>query len=141
MVDKIEIDTSVFISALIGPTGPSRELIRQCLQGKYQPLMGNTLFCEYEAASTRQRILERCVLSASEIETLLGAVMSISQWTFIYYTWRPNLKDKADNHLIELAIAGNASIIATNNLKDFNNTELLFPQLTIIKPEELLRRT
>ena len=130
MVDKIVIDTSVFISALIGPTGPSRELIRQCLQGKYQPLMGNTLICEYEAASPRHRILERC-----------GAVMSISQRTFIYYTWRPNLKDKADNHLIELAIAGNASIIATNNLKDFNNTELLFPQLTIIKPEELLRRT
>nr|WP_228025325.1 PIN domain-containing protein [cf. Phormidesmis sp. LEGE 11477] len=45
--------------------------------------------------------------------------MSISHWTFIYYTWRPNLKDEADNHLIELAIAGSASLIATNNLKDF----------------------
>ncbi|MEO1389954.1 MAG: putative toxin-antitoxin system toxin component, PIN family [Cyanobacteria bacterium J06634_6] len=141
MSDKIVIDTSVFISALIGPSGPSRELIRQCLKGRYQPLMGNALFCEYEAVSSRPHILKQCPLNKVEINELLQAFMSISQWTFIYYTWRPNLKDEADNHLIELAIAGNASTIATNNLKDFNNTDLLFPQLTILRPEDLLKST
>lgn len=140
MSNKIVIDTSVFISALIGPTGPSRALIRHCLRGNYQPLMGNALFCEYEAVSKRQRIIDQCPLTKLEIETLLQAFMSISKWTFIYYTWRPNLKDEADNHLIELAVAGNASIIATNNIKDFRNAELLFPALTIEKPEEILRK-
>jgi predicted nucleic acid-binding protein len=57
----------------------------------------------------------------------------------IYYLWRPNLKDEADNHLIELAVAGNAQIIATHNLKDFQNSELLFPNLSILKPEEIIR--
>ncbi|MFN9650806.1 MAG: PIN domain-containing protein, partial [Pseudanabaena sp.] len=41
MKSRIVIDTSVLISALIGSTGASRELIRLCLQGEYQPLMGN----------------------------------------------------------------------------------------------------
>ena len=89
---------------------------------------------------TRDSILVKCSLSQAEIATLLQALMSVSKWISIYYTWRPNLKDEADNHLIELAVAGNAKIIATNNVKDFQNSELLFPDLMILKPEEILRR-
>ena len=140
MPTKLVVDTSVFISALIGPTGPSRELIRQCLMGTYQPLMGNALFCEYESVVARDSILAKCPLSQTEIVTLLQAFMSISKWISIYYTWRPNLKDEADNHLIELAVAGNSKLIATNNVKDFQNPELLFPNLMILKPEQILRR-
>nr|WP_228025326.1 PIN domain-containing protein [cf. Phormidesmis sp. LEGE 11477] len=58
MIDKVVVDTSIFISALIGPSGPSRELIRQCLLGNYQPLMGNALFCEYESVFSRPHILK-----------------------------------------------------------------------------------
>jgi putative PIN family toxin of toxin-antitoxin system len=140
MSTRIVIDTSVFISALIGPTGPSRELIRRCLMGDYPPLIGNVLFCEYESVITRDNILAQCPLTQSELLTLFQAFMSVSKWIFIYYTWRPNLKDEADNHLIELAIAGNAEIIAANNINDFRNSELLFPDLMILKPEDVLRR-
>jgi predicted nucleic acid-binding protein len=65
--------------------------------------------------------------------------MSVSEWVSIYYSWRPNLKDEADNHLIELAVAGNAHFIATNNIRDFQNSELLFPNLSILKPDDILR--
>ncbi|NEO98738.1 MAG: putative toxin-antitoxin system toxin component, PIN family [Symploca sp. SIO2E9] len=140
MSTRIVIDTSVFISALIGPTGPSRELIRHCLIGTYQPLMGNALFCEYESVIARDNVLAQCPLTQPEILTLLQSLMSVSKWISIYYTWRPNLKDEADNHLIELAVAGNAEMIATNNVKDLKNSELLFPDLMILKPEEVLRR-
>jgi putative PIN family toxin of toxin-antitoxin system len=136
---KIVVDTSVFISALIGSTGSSRELIRRCLRGEYQPLMGNALFAEYESVIEREEILAKCPLTKEEISVTLSSFMSVSQWIFIYYLWRPNLKDEADNHLIELAVAGNAQLIATNNVKDFKNSELLFPNLSILKPEEILR--
>ena len=139
MGTKVVIDTSVFISALIGSKGPSRELIRLCLQGKYQPLMGNALFIEYESVIWRDEIIKKCPLVMEEILALLAAFISVSQWIDIYYLWRPNLKDEADNHLIELAIAGNAQIIATNNVKDFQNAELLFPNLAILKPEQIVR--
>jgi len=139
MAEKIVVDTSVFVSALIGTTGPSRELIRQCLLEKYQPLMGNALFCEYESLITREEILDLASLAKDEIWTLLSAFMSVSTWVNIYYLWRPNLRDEADNHLIELAVAGNAGIIATNNIKDFKSAQLLFPNLLILKPEEIIR--
>jgi hypothetical protein len=41
--------------------------------------------------------------------------------------------------LIELAIAGNSRFLVTNNLKDFQNTQLLFPNLLAISPQDLLR--
>ena len=140
MAIKIVIDTSVFISALIGQAGPSRELIRRCLQGEYIPLMGTALFCEYESVMNRANIINRCPLTEAEIISLLSALMSVSEWVTIYYLWRPNLEDEGDNHLIELAVAGNATIIATNNIKDFKNTNLLFPNLSILKPEEIIKR-
>ncbi|BAY21510.1 hypothetical protein NIES2100_12640 [Calothrix sp. NIES-2100] len=139
MAIKIVVDTSVFISALISSKGSSRELIRRCLQREYQPLMGNALFSEYESVIQRSEIIAKCPLTSEEISTLLASFMSVSQWVYIYYLWRPNLKDEADNHLIELAVAGNAQIIATHNVKDFQNAELLFPNLLILKPEEIIR--
>jgi putative PIN family toxin of toxin-antitoxin system len=133
------VDTSVFISALIISKGSSRELIRRCLKGEYQPLMGNALFSEYESVIGREEIIAKCPLTSVEISALLASFMSVSQWIYIYYLWRPNLKDEGDNHLIELAVAGNAQIIATHNIKDFRNPELLFPNLSILKPEEIIR--
>ena len=140
MKSRIVIDTSVLISTLIGSTGASRELIRLCLQGEYQPLMGNNLFLEYESVILREEIITQCTLTKQEILILLDAFMSVCQWIDIYYLWRPNLRDEADNHLIELAIAGNAQIIATKNIKDFLNSDLIFPNLSILKPEQIVRR-
>ena len=134
------IDTNIFVGALISPSSFSREVIRRSLTTEYQPLMGNTLFTEYESVLSRQEVLLKCPLSFKDIETLLAALMSVSEWISIYYLWRPNLKDEGDNHLIELAIAGNAEAIVTNNVKDFQNANLLFPELSIVKPEELLQR-
>jgi predicted nucleic acid-binding protein len=87
----------------------------------------------------RAEILDRCPLDASEIEELLAALVSVTEWVPIYYSWRPNLKDEGDNHVIELAIAGNAQVVVTNNIRDFQGAELLFPKLSILKPEQMIR--
>ena len=135
----IVIDTSVFISSIIGPQGPSRAILRQCFEGKYHTLMGNALFFEYEEVLKRDDILSKSPLIVEDIETLLSSFMSICRWIPVYYLWRPNLRDEADNHLIELAVAGNATVIATNNIKDLKRGELHFPDLDILTPEQILR--
>lgn len=135
---KIVIDTSVIVSALIGEKGPSREVLRRSLHGQYQPLISNSLFLEYEDVIRRSRIQQLCPLNFTEIEDLLHALYRVSDWIQIYYLWRPNLRDESDNFLIELAIAGNAELIVSNNIKDFANTELLFDGLRVCKPEKLL---
>lgn len=139
MNNTIVVDTSVLVSALIGPSGPNREVIKGCLKGNYNPLISNALFQEYEDVSNRGRIKELCPLTPDELRELLNALYSVCQWVPIYYLWRPNLPDESDNFLIELAVAGNATCIVTNNVKDIKNSELSFPELHVLTPEELLR--
>src|SRR3954468_7907287 len=103
MSNRIVVDTSVFISALIGKQGPSRAVLRNCLTGSYHPLISNALFLEYEAVSSREIIRERSPLTPAEIRELLNAFYHVCQWVSIYYLWRPNLRDEDDNFLIELA--------------------------------------
>lgn len=139
MNNAVVVDTSVLVSALIGPKGPNREVVRACLNGAYSPLISNALFHEYEDVTTRENILALRPLSLEEIRELLNAFYSVSQWVSIYYLWRPNLPDEGDNFLIELAVAGNAACIVTNNVKHIKASELLFPDIHVLTPEELLR--
>ena len=139
MASKIVVDTNIFVNVLIGKhESASRELFRQCLLQKYQPLMSNALFNEYNDVLNRERILSLCPLNYEERTNLLKAFMSVCQWIRIYYLWRPNLLDEADNHLIELAVAGNAEMIVTNNIKDFKQSQLHFPQFQILTPKQVL---
>jgi len=139
MVKTIVIDTSVIISALIGKRGPGREVLRKCLHGEYKPLISNALFLEYEDVSKRKQIIDVCPLTDKEIAELLSALYSLCNWVPIYYLWRPNIADEGDNFLIELALAGNATHIVTNNISDLRNAELTFPDLKIVTPARLLR--
>ena len=139
MSEKVVIDTSVMISALIGRRGASREVIRRCLTGKYLPLISNPLFQEFEDVSSRKRVMEMCPLGGREIRDLLNAFYGVCSWVPIYYLWRPNLKDEDDNFLIELALAGNSRSIVTNNIKDLEAAELKFDDLRILTPQQILR--
>lgn len=138
MSEKVVIDTSVMVSALIGKRGASREVIRRFLTGKYLPLISNSLFQEFEDVSSRRVIREACPLRTGEIRDLLNAFYSVCSWVPIYYLWRPNLKDEDDNFLIELALAGNSRTIVTNNIKDLRAAELKFDDLRILKPQQFL---
>ena len=139
MKEKIVIDTNILVNVFIGDkNSSSRMLFRKCFQQEYQPLMSNALFNEYCDVLNRKRIIELCPLDNEEKTKLLNAFMSICQWVKVYYLWRPNLFDEGDNHLIELAIAGNASKIITRNLKDFRQSQLQFPQLEFKTPEQIL---
>ena len=139
MSQRVVVDTSVVVSALIGKRGASRQVLRQCLQGDFQPLISNTLFQEYEDVCFRGKIKSATPLIDHEIRDLLNAFYSRCHWTPIYYLWRPNLRDENDNFLIELAVAGNSNIIVTNNVKDLSGSELIFDDIKILKPEQLLR--
>ena len=139
MSKTIVVDTSIVTSALIGKRGPSREVLRKCLVEEYKPLISNALFQEIEDVISRERIIKACPLPKKDIRNLANAFYATFRWVSVYFLWRPNLSDEGDNFLVELAIAGNAEAIVTNNTKDLEGSELLFEGLKILKPEQLLR--
>ena len=101
--------------------------------------MGQALLSEYEDLLGRTELFRNSLLSARERERLFEAFLSVCEWVRIYYGWRPNLRDEADNHLLELAIAGGASSIVTHNVVDFRRAELQFPQIRILSPREFIK--
>ena len=131
------IDTNILVSALL-TAGANRQVIRTCLMGQMRPLIGSTLFLEYEDLLARQDLYRQSLLNADERRELFAAFLSVCEWVQVYYLWRPNLRDEGDNHLMELAVAGGASFLATNNLRDLKSGELRFPSIRIVSPKELL---
>jgi putative PIN family toxin of toxin-antitoxin system len=136
---RIVVDTSVFIAAILSPAGENRDVLRACLRGKAQPLMGAALFHEYEDLLGRTELMAKSPLTATERQSPFDAFLSVAEWIKVYFLWRPNLPDEADNHLIELALAGSAQTIVTNNLKDLQHGELRFPGLKIQHPRQFLQ--
>jgi len=57
----------------------------------------------------------------------------------VYFGWRPNIPDEGDNHLIELAVAGGAGFIVTNNVADLTGGELRFPEIRVVRPLEFMQ--
>lgn len=135
---KVVVDTNIFISALKSDGGASRQIIRMCLNGLVRPLMGNALFSEFEDVCSRSELFADGPLSRQERESLLDAFFASCTWTPIYFLWRPNLRDEADNHVVELAIAGNAGAIITANKRDFIGSDLNFPEIEICNASEFL---
>ena len=136
---RVVVDTNVFAAALASGTGSSRSVLRRCLEGAVVPLMGAALFHEYESILERPSVTSRCPLTRAERNELLDAFVGCCQWVRIYFLWRPNLRDEADNHLLELAVAGGAACVITNNTRDLRSGELLFPGLSIVTPSAFLK--
>ena len=136
---NVVIDTNIWISALISKKGQSRDIIRLAFKKKIVPQLSNTLFLEYEAVMKRNKIQNLCSLNTAEQQELFQAFLSTCKWNEIFYLWRPNLNDKNDDFLIELAIASNSQVIITDNKKDIKSGELKFG-FDILTPIEFLER-
>jgi predicted nucleic acid-binding protein len=138
-VPRIVLDTDVLVAAMLG-VGAANRLVGAVLEGGFEPVMGPALYAEHEAVMGRAALFSRCRLSAAERGELLDIYLARCRWTRIYFLWRPNLGDEADNHLVELAVAGSAQAIVTRNRRDFRGAELKFQNLAVLTPAECLRR-
>ena len=101
-------------------------------------MVGNALFAEYEDVLAREAIFVRAAIGVEDRAALLDAFLAVCEWISIAYLWRPNLRDEADNHLVELAVAGNADWIVSGNRADLLGGELRFDRIRIGTPQELL---
>ena len=119
-----------------GGAGASRLVLESCLRRTHQPLMGQTLWLEYRDVLSRADLWKECALSARERAELLDDFAAVCLWVQIWFLWRPNLPDEGDNHVAELAIAGNAAALVTFNLKDFEPAQLAATGMKVLTPAQ-----
>ena len=132
------LDSNVLVAALLRDGGRARAVLRACLNDLYQPVLGPALLAEYEDVLGRAELFSGSVLSGAERTELFDGFLSCCRWVEVFYAWRPNLPDEADNHLIELGVAARADAIVTRKLRDLSRGELKFPSLRVVTPEQCL---
>jgi len=131
-------DCNVLVAALLRDGGSARDVLRACLNEQYQPVLGPALLAEYEDDLGRAALFAGSVLSAKQRNEVLDGFLRCCRWVEVFYAWRPNLPDEADNHLIELGVAAQADAIVTRNLRDLSRGELKFPSLSVVTPVQCL---
>jgi putative PIN family toxin of toxin-antitoxin system len=137
MAMSVVLDSNILVSAMMG-TGPAYRALAACLRGEATPLVGAALLAEYEDVLHSPELEARYLVASAEREALLDDFLAVCRWQAVYFTWRPNLPDEADNHVLELALAGNADVIVTHNLGDFQRGELRFAYPRILLPHAWL---
>jgi len=133
---SVVIDTNVFVTALRSGGGASRAVLRLALEGKILPVFGNALWLEY--LDLMGHPVWGMETTDEERHQVLAALAKAGRWVNIYYGWRPNLPDEADNHLVELALAAGASAIITHNLRDIARGELRLDTVRVMSPARWL---
>lgn len=133
------LDTDVMVAALRSPRGASAEILRRVHAGQLSMLVSVPLFTEYEAVLTRPDHLRATHLSAAGMRRLLDElaerVVRVQGW----YLWRPQLRDPADEMVLEAAVNGGAEALISFNRRDFGDAPARFGVL-LITPGQFLRR-
>jgi predicted nucleic acid-binding protein len=83
----------------------------------FEVLASVPLVIEYEAVLTRQEHLDASGLTAPQMNEVLDALVKVSIPATLRFMWRPQLKDPADEMVLETAVNGGADWLVTFNLR------------------------
>lgn len=141
-MNKIVIDTNVFLSALFSNSGSSYKLIALLLK---EAKKGNKWNCvtvgsilEFQEVIFRKKNRKMYeYFTDKELHTLIDSFILISNKIEVNYLWRPFLKDTKDDKILETAVNASTKYIVTFNTKDFENVEKYFG-IKIVKPNQVL---
>ncbi|MEB3357618.1 MAG: PIN domain-containing protein [Synechococcales bacterium] len=131
---RVVIDTNVVFEGLTKQGSAAGFVIDAWLAGLMQVHVSNALAYEYEDVLSRKLSQVRW----QELKPVLGTLLSRSQFTTIYYSWRPTSPDAGDDLVIDCAMNANA-IVTTSNLRDFRNARESLG-LQVMTPAELVTK-
>lgn len=136
---RLVLDTDVVVRALRSPAGSSADILRRLRHRRFVAVVSVPLFVEYEAVLTRPEHLLATRLTAREMSQFLDALALLVEPIQITYLWRPQLKDAADEMVLEAAVNGRAEAIVTFNQRDFTSAADSF-SIEVLLPREAIGR-
>ena len=115
---RIVVDTNVVFEGLTKQGGASGLMVDAWLAGLMVVCVSNALAYEYSDVLSRKLSEERW----SRLKPVLGQLLSIAQYTNIYFSWRPTSPDAGDDLVIDCAMNAGA-IVITSNIRDFQSAK------------------
>lgn len=133
------LDTNVIVAAMRSPAGASAALLRSARQGRLVLIANVALALEYEATCVLAEHRLAAGLDRREVGVFIDAVLAMVEPVETYFLWRPQLRDPADELVLDAAVNGRADAIVTFNMKDFGAVPARFG-IELLLPAEALRR-
>jgi|ERR1022692_497722 putative PIN family toxin of toxin-antitoxin system len=135
---RVVLDTSVLVAALRSRLGASNRVLLEVAERRVTPLVTTAVFLEYEAVLLRPEQQLATGMNRADIEGFLAAFARTAEPVELSFLWRPQLKDPADELMLEAAVNGRAAAIITHNVNDFRPTTERFGVATLA-PAEFLK--
>jgi putative PIN family toxin of toxin-antitoxin system len=137
----VTIDTNILFQAFYSSVGASHEIIRMVRFGEIEMAISVPVFQEYRDVLSRSHNKTLLGLDDADVDTIMSFVATVGRVTHISYSWRPNLRDEADNMIVELARASASRFLITRNLRDMTvGSDLKNDDIDVVTPGEFLRR-
>lgn len=129
------VDTNVLYAGLYSAAGASFQVLRLIDEGRLKPILSTTLLYEYEEVLRRHHVL--LGLTLHEIDDVLDGLCKRGEGRSVHFSWRPQLPDPKDDHILELAVAAGNAPVVTHNTKDFGPARMF--GVRIITPATILK--
>lgn len=118
---RIVVDTNVLVAAQRSKRGASAKLISLVGTDRFDIHLSVPLVLEYEEVLLRDRA--ELELTQEDVADLIDALCALATHHKIYFLWRPYLRDRKDEMVLELAVAAQCDYIITYNQRDFSGAD------------------
>ncbi|MCL5063207.1 MAG: putative toxin-antitoxin system toxin component, PIN family [Nitrospiraceae bacterium] len=123
-VETVLIDTNVWVSAFINPSGYPAKVLELWLQNKIRIVVAPLLLEEIADVLKRQRLQKKYGYKNSEIEKYLTLIATGAKMVIV--SGSINLcRDSKDNHILEAAIKGRVKYLITRDDDIKGDSELV----------------
>jgi predicted nucleic acid-binding protein len=136
---RLVLDTNVVVAGMRSPSGASAALLIAARNGTITMLANVALALEYEATCRRAEHGVAAGLKPAQISIFIDAVIAMAEPVESHFLWRPQLRDPADELVLEAAVNGRAAAIVTFNAQDFGAVPTSFG-VEVLSPADVLRR-
>lgn len=128
---RVVLDTSVLVAGLRSQLGASSRVLYAVAEKRCIPLVTTAVFLEYEAVLLRSEQRLATGMSPEDVEGFLAAFASAAEPVDLNFLWRPQLRDPADELMLEAAVNGRAEALVTHNVRDFQSATARFGVRTL----------
>ncbi len=135
---RIVLDTNILVAASRSRNGASFALLQALRKRQYIGLISVPLMLEYEAVLKRPDQLTASQRDEVMTDAFLDALSLYLEPVHLHYLWRPQLRDAADEMVLETALNGRADALVTLNISDFSAAAQF--RLSVLSPGVFLRQ-
>ncbi len=135
---RLVVDTNILVAAMRNNAGPSFAIMQCVRRAEVTMCCSPALFLEYEDVLKRADQLAVSGLLRTDIDAILNDLAKVIVPVTTHYQWRPQLRDAADEMVLEAAVNAQANAIVTYNLRDFKPAQNF--GVLLLNPEQAFKQ-